>query len=189
MGRQHRVMAPVAPAPEMEPSPSTALPEAPPPGEFTQLFQRLSPSAPPNGTVPAPMFDSPRSVDPVRHADAGHVTPAAPDVMSGFGGAPSGLRPPAFGEAPPAPSSHGGGNIMSRVGADAGPSEFTRILAPIVLPSPAATTSAPSAAPKSEAPAEPSPARPKKSMVPLIVALNVVVLLTIAIVAYFVLRR
>jgi len=193
-GRQNRVMAPVAPAPEMEssPSPSPALPEAPPPGEFTQLFQRLSPSAPPsaptNGTVPPSVFDSPRSVDAVRHADAGHA-PAVPDVMSGFGGAPLGLRPPAFGDSPSTPPSPAGGNIMSRVGADAGPSEFTRMLAPIVLPSAPAAASAPPVAAKSDAPAEPPAVRPKKSMVPLIVALNVVVLLTIAIVAYFVLRR
>ena len=200
IGGHNRVMPPVAPPAEVEAAPVPALPEAPAPGEFTQLFQRLSPSAPPspttNGTISAPSFESPRPVETVRHGDLGQAPPAAPGVMSGFGGPPAGLRPPAFGgpASPPsfgsAPLSSGGGNIMSRVGADAGPSEFTRILSPIALPSAPAMSSAPAAAPKSEASPEPPAAAPqKKSMVPVIVALNVLVLLTIAIVAYFVLRR
>ena len=78
-------------------------------------------------------------------------------------------------------------------GGSSAPSEFTRILGRVSFPNPtsAPTTPAPPAAaapaPDSSAPAEERPAA--KSMMPLIVALNVVVLLTITIVAYFVLRK
>jgi len=189
---RNRVMPRVAAQREVEPTPAPARPEAPPPGEFTQLFQRLSPSAAPsslttNGTVAAPSFDSPRSLDTVPHGDMGHAPSATPELISGYGGSPAGLRAPALGAVP---SSSPSGNIMSRVGAESGPSEFTRILSPIVLPSAQAVSSAPAAAPTSEPSAQaPAAAPQKKSMLPMIVALNIVVLLTIAIVAYFVLRR
>jgi hypothetical protein len=63
-------------------------------------------------------------------------------------------------------------------------SEFTRILGRVSAPPPPPISiQAPAADPAT------APQKPAKSMVPLIVALNLVVLLTIAIVAYFVLRK
>jgi hypothetical protein len=82
---------------------------------------------------------------------------------------------------------------MTSAGADAATSEFTRILGRVSMPDPSATRAASPPAVSSPEPAVSSAdaeARDrKKSMVPLIVALNVVALLTIAIVAYFVLRK
>jgi hypothetical protein len=65
-------------------------------------------------------------------------------------------------------------------------SEFTRMLGRVAVPPPP-----PSIAPLPTAAAATAPAeqRPKKSLAPLLIALNVVVLLTIAIVAYFMLRK
>jgi hypothetical protein len=75
--------------------------------------------------------------------------------------------------------------------ASSAPSEFTRILGRVASPAPESAPAAPAP------PATPTPApaareeekRPARSLMPLLVALNVVVLLTIAIVAYFVLRK
>ena len=63
-------------------------------------------------------------------------------------------------------------------------SEFTRILGRVAVP----PLPPPPMAPPQGVPAGASKA-PAKSMMPLLVALNVVVLLTIAIVAYFMLRK
>jgi hypothetical protein len=65
----------------------------------------------------------------------------------------------------------------------AGQSEFTRILGRVpAAPPPPVSIQPPNGAPS-------APEKPAKSMMPLIVALNAVVLLTIAIVAYFIIRR
>ena len=69
-------------------------------------------------------------------------------------------------------------------GAGAVESEFTRILGRVPLPPPPPVSVQPPA-PASDAATQ----KASKSMMPLIVALNVVLLLTIAIVAYFVLRK
>jgi hypothetical protein len=63
-------------------------------------------------------------------------------------------------------------------------SEYTRILGKVTLPPPPPIAIQPPA-PASAAPGQ----KASKSMLPLIVALSVVVLLTVAIVAYFVLRK
>ena len=68
------------------------------------------------------------------------------------------------------------------------PSEFTRILNSATPPAVPAVGSAPPAGMPNAATSLPTPAR-KPSYVPLVIALNVVVILAIALVAYFVLKR
>jgi len=68
------------------------------------------------------------------------------------------------------------------------PSEFTRILNSATPPAVPAVGSAPPLGMPNAAPSPSAPVR-KPSYVPLVIALNVVVILAIALVAYFVLKR
>lgn len=241
---------PVASPPPMAPVPQPALgsnmpakPIAPPaayaepaqPGEFTQLFQRISPAAgaslPSNAAAPPAPFRAPELPRPIEATPAadlprtpfsdpyrapaplsapslGGAPPTSPPPLSLDLGAPPSLGaasafglPPApnFSDAPPAPNANGipappaappvwgASALPPALGSslDVGvQSEFTRILGRVAVPPPP---------PPPMAPAQGGPAGatkpPAKSMMPLIVALNVVVLLTIAIVAYFMLRK
>lgn len=254
-----RVMPPVAPVAEVERTPSPApAPSSPPPGEFTQLFQRLSTLAPSAGGQPAlgmgASLDSGRPLESSPRADLAPPAPLPADSMAGLGAAASAPRGPTFAPppmaAPPSalpnavmpnaalpgapapgvmtprppaapnmalpsphslpigaptpagqvapwglPSAPAGGGVMA--GASTAPSDFTRILGRVVLPGPgpgaALGAATQASAPQATAPAEPSAPleqkTPAKSMMPLIVALNIVLLATIAIVAYFVLRK
>jgi len=119
-------------------------------------------SAPPIGASPPNLPPAPNfSASP---NDNGTPAPAAPTPVWGGAVAPS------FGS-----SIDGGGQ-----------SEFTRILGRVAVPLPPPTAA--DARPPSNA-ATQNAARPTKSLVPLLIALNVVVLMSIAIVAYFMLRK
>lgn len=239
---------PLMSPPVMAPLPQPALgnapaPIAPPayaepaqPGEFTQLFQRISPAAgasvpsftPPPGPFRAPEIPRPIETMPAADlprpsfSDAYRPPPAplplpslgvpassAPPTSLGegrppsLGSVPSFVVPPApnFSDAPPPapnvnevprppaapPPVWGASALPPALGGslDVGvQSEFTRILGRVAVPPPPP----PPIAPPQGGPAGASKA-PAKSMMPLLVALNVVVLLTIAIVAYFMLRK
>ena len=246
---------PVAPPPSMSPPPAAPLPQpsldnalpkpmAPPvsysepaqPGEFTQLFQRMSPAAGSNGGSPfsappmpfrapemprpiestpaadlprTPFSDSYRSPAPLPVPSLGITPPAAlPPLSADLGSPPSLGAAPSFGlppvpnfssaphapnvngtpPAPPAPPPAWGASALPPAlgsSLDVGvQSEFTRILGRVAVPPPPPLP----LAPPQGGPASASKA-PAKSVMPLIVALNVVVLLTIAIVAYFMLRK
>ena len=238
--------APMSP-PSMAPLPQPALgnapakpvtppsyPEPAQPGEFTQLFQRISPAAGSNGpsfaSPPTPFRapEIPRPIEPMPAADLprpsfadpygpppaslplpslGVPASSPPPLSLDAGGPPSLGALPAFGVPPapnfsdtPAPNGNGTPRPPAALppvwGAAALPpaigssldvgvqSEFTRILGRVAVPPPPPTP----IAPPQGAPAGASKA-PGKSMMPLLVALNVVVLLTIAIVAYFMLRK
>jgi hypothetical protein len=237
---------PIAPLPQpalggmpaKAPTPPPAYPEPAQPGEFTQLFQRISPaggSSIPSLAPPAPSPfrtpEIPRPIETTPAADFGRAPfadpyptspaplpipslgaaapPASPPPLRldpgtppSLGAAPAFLAPPApnFSGAPPAPNANGIPAAPAAPppawGASALPpalgssldvgvqSEFTRILGRVAVPPPPP----PPMAPPQGGPAGGQKA-PAKSMMPLLVALNVVVLLTIAIVAYFMLRR
>jgi hypothetical protein len=234
--------------PSMAPLPQPALgsapakPIAPPsypepaqPGEFTQLFQRISPAAgssapsfaaPPPAPFRAP--EIPRPIEPTPAADLPRPSfaepygappaslplpslgapSASPPRSLDAGGPPSlGALPafvvppaPNFSDAPPPPNGNGtprppvtpppvwgAAALPPALGSslDVGvQSEFTRILGRVAAPLPPP----PPMAPPQGSPAG-APKAPAKSMMPLLVALNVVVLLTIAIVAYFMFRK
>jgi len=224
-------MAPLPqPALNVPPPPATPPTYAEPaqPGEFTQLFQRISPAAGssvpsfaappapfrapeiPRPIEPTPGADLPRPSysDPYRSAPAPLPLPslgAPPISPPSLGGVPAFAVPPApnFSDAPPAPPAPNGNGIPQPPaapapvwGAPALPpalgssldvgvqSEFTRILGRVAVPPPP---------PQPIGPPQGGPTgagkTPGKSMMPLLVALNVVVLLTIAIVAYFMMRK
>ena len=244
------ISPPIAPLPQPALGNMPAQPMAPPPayaepaqpGEFTQLFQRMSPAAGSNGpsfaSAPPTPFrapEIPRPIEPTAAADLPGAAfsdpyrpPPAPLPLPSLGASPSSPPPlsldpggppslgalPAFGvppapnfsDAPPAPPPSPMPNVNGIPrppvapppvwGASALPpalgssldvgvqSEFTRILGRVAVPPPPP-------APMAPAPGGPSGASkaPAKSVMPLLVALNVVVLLTIAIVAYFMLRK
>jgi hypothetical protein len=237
-----RVMQP-APTPDFDRSAPPPPPMASTPsqqaGEFTQLFQRISPSSAPPSSVPPstpmPSFGLPpgpeaqRPIEPAPLADLAPSRLTAPPASS-----PSELPPPALGGAvppaafslgnmlpapslgslsnpalpntprpdapndamaspnvppPPAlpwaapPTAAGPGNMFATA---TGQSEFTRILGRVAVPPPPPPPIAiqPPAGAGASAPAGQKP----KSMLPLIAGLSVVILLSIAIVGYF-LRR
>jgi len=191
------------PAPPSSPAIAPPIDASPEPGEFTQLFQRLAPTgATPPRTFAAPVLPVPSLL--VNNARRPSDVPPRADLM------PPTLNPPAALNLPPAPSfglppvpvpslgsvsppgppspprfadvsAPPNGDALFNGGIE---SEFTRILGrvPLQAPPPIAIEP-PSPSPSTAAP------KPGKSMMPLILALNVVVLLTIAIVAYFVLKR
>jgi hypothetical protein len=186
--------------PSTPPAPQMEAPHQP--GEFTQLFQRLSPTIGAPAPTPTPMPPMPAFVpDSMRSLEAPRadflpppVLPQAPSLTPPPVPAPSfGLPAPSLGAAPlPQPPSPalppwgGASNGTPNAGGVFGvgmQSEFTRILGRVATPPPPPPIQAPAAAPAS------TPQKPAKSMVPLIIALNLVVLLTIAIVVYFVLRK
>jgi hypothetical protein len=232
---QSPVTAPVTPPAPPAFDPRPALPSAAPqaaaphqPGEFTQLFQRLSPgvgTTPPVAGAPLLAPDVPRPLDPTPRAD--FALPSTPAPVSSFG-APSLGRPPlgapSLGAAslgavpapklpdlgtppngsgastvppvlppipapPAAPRSWGTPATPPPIGAsvfgNSGPSEFTRILSPIAAPPPPPVPIQPPASPAQGA----AGASAKKSMLPLIIGLVSVVVLTIVMVVYFVVRR
>ena len=229
------VMPPVPPPLDLRPATPSPAPQpaaAPGPGEFTQLFQRQSPSG---GTTPPPSFGAapvlapevPRPIEPTPRADLSSRPPApavmplgAPSLGLPALGAPSlgGSMAPVSPSAPKLPEMAGlpnaGGQptappvippvpvsgavpprpwgvpatppaIGASVFGNKAPSEFTRILSPIAAPPPPPVSIQPpvSAAQSSGG------ARSSKSMLPLIIGLAAVVVLTVAMVVYFVLRH
>lgn len=231
------VMTPTAPPIDLRPATPSPAPQAPThqPGEFTQLFQRLSPSGgttPPPSLGAAPFFaaEVPRPLEPTPRADFAAAAPppsapslptpslgipplAAPALGAPVLGAPllgapslgSKTPPPSNGSAlpnvppvmPPAPSappapprSWGAPAAPPPIGASvfgtSAPSEFTRILSPIAAPPPPPVSIQPPGAP---AQAAGGAGAKSKSMLPLIIGLAVVVVLTIVMVAYFVMRK
>ena len=217
-------------------APPPAYPEPAQPGEFTQLFQRISPAAgsslPSTGSAPpapfraaelprpieatpaadlsrTPFPDSYRALAPLPAPSLGGAPPTSPPPLSLDLGAPPllgaasafGVPPaPNFSDAPAAPNMNGipappaapppvwgASALPPALGSslDVGvQSEFTRILGRVAVPPPPPLP----VAPPQGGPAG-APKAPAKSVMPLLVALNVVVLLTIAIVAYFMLRK
>ena len=213
--------------------------EPPQPGEFTQLFQRMSaaagagagaPSAfgaiPP---APATAPEIPRPIEPMPRAD--FAVPPVPSfgqrtnlpapslgasgvaaaASLGSLGVPTGRRPPtrraATGEpnevdrvpgrvpgTPPlpagAPAPGWGAPAVGALFGDVGggQSEFTRILGRVaVAPPPPISIQPPT--PNAGPAAAPPGQQSSKSMMPLAIALSTVVLMTIAIVAYFILKK
>lgn len=191
--------APPAAAPPMMAPPSFGLPSEPP--RSTELPQRPDlmppplPSAAPPMVLPAPSLGAPTLPAP----SLGSSLPAPALGMSPPPPSPSGPRPPqpaALPSMPPsapnvmtpsspwgaAPPPASGGSIFGSGGAQ---SEYTRILGKVTVPPPPPIAIQPPAAANAAAPGQ----KPSKSMLPLIVALNVLLLLTVAIVGYFVFRK
>ena len=225
------------------PPPMAAPAEPPQPGEFTQLFQRMSaaagagaggPSAfgaiPP---APATAPEIPRPIEPMPRADfavppvpslgqptilpapsLGASGVAAAASLGSLGAAPflggsvpplSPIAPrpadatslPNAGRVPGAPALPAGapapawgapaaGALFGDVGG--GQSEFTRILGRVaVAPPPPISIQPPT--PNAGPAAAPPGQQSSKSMMPLVIALGTVVLMTIAIVAYFILKK
>ena len=217
-GVSERVMPPVAPVQEIEQTPVVMAPTEPAPGEFTQLFQRLS-SMPAPAAAPTALgkpTDSSRPADAVPRADFAPVfapppaslpyQAAAPNAALPNAALPGGMPKPSA-AVPPVPSwqapmvppnggtpggaSMGNGGVMAD--ASSAPSEFTRILGRVSFPNPAGAAApaplkveAPASAPQPAPPAEEK--KPVKSMLVPIIALGAVLLLTIGIVFYFVLK-
>ena len=184
--------------------PPPAPPPAAPAGEFTQLFQRLNTAgaAPPTSKaadVPRPLDSAFGTADisiapPAPRFGSETPRPAAPVVPpllpnSGSVMAPTSLpNVPTIGGGAPPPGSAWGAPTMADDGA---PSDFTRILGRVSPPgqaSPAAAPSTPAPAPAITAAPGGEP-RGLKTYLPLILALNAVVVATIAIVLYFVLKK
>jgi hypothetical protein len=234
------VMQP-APTPDFNrsASPPPPMASAPPQeaGEFTQLFQRISPtavppsSAPPSMPVPSfglpPVPDAQRPIEPAPLADlapprftppaatsrselpppalGGAVPPAAfslgsmlpapslgmpapalpslprPDAPPNGGRTPPNVPPPPALPWAAAQPPQGPGSMFATA---TGQSEFTRILGRVAVPPPPPIAIQPPA----PAAASAGTGQKAKSMLPLIIGLSVVILLSIAIVAYF-LRR
>ena len=200
-----RVMPFALPEPE-RPVQSAPPPAAPPlpAGEFTQLFQRLNVGSP--TPVPANPGEVGRSPDASPRDDV-FAAPPMPKFELGPAGQPIVTPQAANGGAMMAPMSMPsvptvpadplrsapawGGSVVP---VDRAPSDFTRIMGAV---SPGALAAAASP-PAPVAHAAPAPAatetssaesRGLKTYLPLILALNVVVVATIAIVLYFVLKR
>lgn len=140
------------------------------------------PSAPSLGSSAPPPLSLGFGAAPLAGAP-GLALPPAPN-FSGRAASPNGndqLPPaspaPAWGAAPPPPSL---GSSLD-VGVQ---SEFTRILGRVSVPPPP-----PIAMPQPPAAGAQTDQKPAKSLVPLLVALNVVVLLTLVIVGYFVMHK
>lgn len=228
---------PAAPAPfdfrPTAPSPVPQAPAAPEPGEFTQLFQRLSPGGgltpPPIAAPPFTPPDIPKPIPPTPRADAPPPVPSlgapalnlpplaapafavptlgAPSLGAPPLGAPAQIAPQAPDHAavpnasalPPLPSlippsiagavpprSWGTPAAPPPIGAsvfgNSAPSEFTRMLKPIAPPPPPVSIQPPAGT------ASPAASGAKRSILPLIIGLTAVVLLTVVIVVYFVVR-
>jgi hypothetical protein len=186
------VMPPVDPSPP--PRPASAPPPAPAVNpasdDFNALFARLDPagsSQPPAPSPAPPAFTQPPA-PPAPSLGAPSFVPSA--VPPSAAPPAAAWRPPV---APPLPPM-GSGGAPAR-----GPSEFTRILGrgqmpPIAPPGTrvpdANNSSTPGfptpAAPKPQAP---PPAKSTKSYLPVIIALNLVLIAAILVVVYFVTRR
>jgi hypothetical protein len=198
------------PLPAMDLRPTAPSPVPPPasadqPGEFTQLFEKLASTA--GGAPPAPPAallapDVQRPLDPTPRADVpapplGSVSPLGvpslglPPLSAPPLAAPSlGLSPdPLLPAGPPKPDMPARPNVAppppqigGSIFGNSGPSEFTRMLTPITLPPP------PPVAIQAPAAAAGDSAAGKKSMLPLLIGLGAVIVLTVAIVVYFVVR-
>ena len=181
-----RVMPPMAPEAERRrdefASPPTEAPLTG--GEFTQLFQRLNPGgAYPSSPTPR---DAARPINQVPRADLSSPAPG----LGGPGGAAfppvisNAALPPTPSAAPAAPS--WGAPTMPTA---EGPSEFTRILGRVSPPPPPPIAAPmPTAIPSAQASAGATAKQRAKSYLPLIIALNLVLLVTIGIVMYFIVR-
>lgn len=230
------VMPPPAPALDFSRPAAPPPPRSPDeqPGEFTQLFQRMSPGGGTPGSIGTASQSMPETQRPLAatpRADApppplpapaiGSAPPLSapslgtPGLAAAFGGV---LPPPSLGNlapppppmsvprlaetpglpnagesslppvgaAPPAPwGAPANSSIGGPVFGAAAQSEYTRILGRVAPPPPPPV----SIQPPAPAPVQQAGSKAGKSMMPLIIALNAVVLLTIVIVAYFVLRK
>lgn len=196
-----------APEPQRPVQPPVEAPSAAPPaGEFTQLFQRLNVTAAPPS--PTKASEVGRPLETMRAADMSSAPPAprfgtqaAPDdkpaqvpPVSLNSGAM--LPPLSAANAPinsdlsrPPGAAWGAPTLPS----DSAPSDFTRILGRVSPPGQPMSTAAPTpAAPSAQPASSPAPTgepRVAKSYLPLILALNAVVVATITIVLYFVLKK
>ena len=165
------------------PMPSAAPPLVLPPPSLgaatppTPSFAAPTPPMPSFGApLPAPALGmTPPSVSP-----SGPRLPdvsALPNVPASAPNVP--LTPPSPWGVAPRPASAG------MFGGGGAQSEYTRILGKVTVPPPPPIAIQPPAPANASAPGQ----KASKSMLPLIVALNLVVLLTVAIVAYFVFRK
>ena len=160
----------------------------------SDILPPAMPTTPPM-VLPPPSLGAPAASTPsLASSLPAPMLGMSPPVMP-----PSGPRPPdmsALPNVPPSapiappipqtpwnatPSAASGGSIF---GGGPAQSEYTRILGKVVVPPPPPVSIQPPAAANATAASQ----KPK-SMLPLIVALNVLVLLTVAIVAYFVFRK
>jgi hypothetical protein len=162
---------------------------APPPAPAADPMAGLGAAAPslrPPMFAPPPISATPQSPALPNAALPGGMTlrpPAANFSGSAASSLPLGTGTPPTTAAPwHMPTAPAGGGVMG--GAANAPSDFTRIMGRIEVPAAASVPQAPVATS-----ALPTEQKPAKSMTPLIVALNVVLLLTVTIVAYFVLRK
>ena len=179
------VRSPAAPLPPVFDSVGAPRPQSEAPanseGELTRMFRQLSAAMPLAATRPA---------EP-------HVLPPRPE--SAFGDQPSkappapadvSLSPPSILPAPSLGASTAAAPQSPNVGAMFGnadaPSEYTRILRGITLPPPPPVVIQ---APGPEATSAAAEKKPRKPMLPLIIGLGAIVLLTIAMVLYFVFGR
>jgi hypothetical protein len=219
-GKAGMVMPPVSPMADL-PAPVASAPPPPPPpgGEFTQLFQRLTPTAVPPGQSEGEIA---RTFEPTKRADfaapsappptpvrpLGAVPPSAPPPVMGGGqqsppqapprpmGAPGSAAPvfgaPAAAQPSPAlPGANrgGGGSVMP---SSDGPSEFTRVLGRMQAPANSQSGQTPAAAPAPAAQA-PSPEAPPtsslKKYLPWIIIANVVLIAVAVLVVYLVMKK
>jgi len=192
--RSDSVMPPAAP---YAPPPSAPSAPAPAAGDFTQLFQRLDPQAttPPasSNRVPPAAVNAPPSPSPV----PGGGAPPPPSWQ-----APAPVPPAPVVQPPPFRPPAGPPPVMQSIGGQAaGPSEFTRVLGKVAppgsnrpplppvpnLPTPPVqkpVAPAPAATPNAE-PSSP----PARSYLPLIIALNVILIGAIVLVVFLVLKK
>jgi len=191
------VSLPASSAPAMMPPPSFGLPSEPPrPIDEPPRADLMPP--PSRGAplvLPAPSLGAPTLPTPslgsslpapalgIAPPSASPIEPRLPDVK-GLPNVPSSApnvaaAPPSPWGAAPLPASAG------LFGAGAAESEYTRILGRVALPPPPPIIIQPPAAVSAAAPGR----KATNSMLPLIIALSVVLMMTLAIVAYFVFRK
>jgi hypothetical protein len=218
-GKAGMVMPPVSPMADL-PAPVASAPPPPPPagGEFTQLFQRLTPTAVPPGQSEAEIA---RSFEPTKRADFAAPSAPPPTPVRPLGAVPSG-PPPAMGGAPqmpplappkpmgapasggpvfgapasapsPSPALPGANRGGPVIPSSDGPSEFTRVLgrvqAPASSPSGQTPAAAPAPAPAAQAPSPEAPPSSLKKYLPWIIIANVVLIGLAILVVYLVMKK
>lgn len=205
VARFESVIPPVEPPRPQPAAPPPAAPSInPSSNDFTSLFARLDPS---KATPPASSAFSQAPPPMAPPAPAPSFAPPAPSFAPPQAAPPS-YSPPNFSAPPAPPMMPPPGSMLPGQSAPpvaGGPSEFTRVLGrvgqPQVAPSaaqfpgnppslPTPSNSNP-AIPQQAAPArsDSTPARSTRSYLPLIIALNVVLILAIVVVVFFIVRK